>query len=188
MVVMQRQVSLRRKAWSMKLTCQVSTKLSSSKATDFACINTETNEGQGHVFHAACISLCSARVLHSARVSCRRCATFVKVFWRAFCSGWVGGNPFGSRSRSSISPPARPWRRANPVRQNPVCFQREVGRSSAGVWSDLSSSWCKKASDTRTTPAARALTKIETAELEAGEQSIPRTTTFKMTMLKHLQG
>ena len=31
LVVMQRQVSLRRKAWSMKLTCRVSTKLSSSK-------------------------------------------------------------------------------------------------------------------------------------------------------------
>ena len=31
LVVVQRQVSLRRKAWSMKFTCRVSTKLSSSK-------------------------------------------------------------------------------------------------------------------------------------------------------------
>ena len=28
----------------------------------------------------------------------------------------------------------------------------------------------------------------ETAELEAGEQSLPRTTTFIMTTFKHLQG
>ena len=57
-----------------------------------------------YVFHAARIWLCSTRVLHSARVCCRRCATCEYVSPRSFCSGLEGGSPKGSRSRSSFLP------------------------------------------------------------------------------------
>ena len=72
----------------------------------------------GKVYHAACMCLCSARVLHSARVCCRRCATCeclsVGILFR------VGGRvPEGSRSAPLFPhPPTRgeeqSWRGRSP--------------------------------------------------------------------------
>ena len=73
------------------------------------------------VYHAACILLCSARVLHGARV-CRRKAGLTLSLW-PFGSGCVGGSVKGWRS-ALLFQPARPWRRANLSRQNPVCLHR----------------------------------------------------------------
>ena len=56
------------------------------------------------VSHAARIWLCSTRVLHSARVRCRRCATCEYVSPRAFWSGWERGSLKESRSRCSFLP------------------------------------------------------------------------------------
>ena len=110
----------------MKLTCRVSTKLSSSKPQILLDsiqrrMKDKDNfmlramyEGQGQVFHAACISLCSARVLHSARVCCRKCATFVNVSPRAFCPGCVARNPFGEQESLFTFPTRPPVEKSEP--------------------------------------------------------------------------
>ena len=50
------------------------------------------------VSHAARIWLCSTRVLHSARVCSRRCATFNVCLRGHFCSGWVEGSLLGEQA------------------------------------------------------------------------------------------